>query len=292
MSRGLSYVRLTLTAAIWGSLYPLGAYVVRSMPPSAVGAWRYGIAGLLLLPIVQRREGWSLQGLRRNALPLLGMAATGVFAFNLALFYGLKSTTALNSALIMALAPALTTVLSAALRRSPIAPRQWLGLGCGVAGVACIASGGSWHALATLHFARGDLLMMLAVCAWALYTLIPEHWVRNLSPLQATAASSLAGAAGLAAFALQGGVGAVRIPSPALAVALAYMAVIGTVLALSWWNAGVVRLGAARAILFMNLVPVSAAIVSMCLGQPLALADLYGALLVITGVTVAVLQRQ
>ena len=63
-------------------------------------------------------------------------------------------------------------------------------------------------------------------------------------------------------------------------------------LALSWWNEGVVRLGAPRAILFMNLVPVSAAIVSMCLGQPLEAADLYGALLVITGVSVAVLQRQ
>jgi drug/metabolite transporter (DMT)-like permease len=292
MSRALSYARLSLTAVIWGSMYPLGAYAVRFMAPAAVGAWRYGLAGLLLLPIVQRREGWSLRSLRRNALPLLGMAASGVFGFNVALFYGLKSTSAVNSALIMALSPALTTVLSAVLRRMPVAPLQWVGLGLGIAGVGCIASGGSWSVLRTLHFAHGDVLMMLAVCAWSLYTLIPEHYVRDLSPLQATAASSLAGAAGLAALALHGGFGAARIPGPTLAAALLYMAVIGTVLALRWWNEGVVQLGASRAILFMNVVPISATLIAVCLGQRLQAVDLYGALLVITGVSVAVSQRQ
>jgi drug/metabolite transporter (DMT)-like permease len=292
MSRALSYARLTLTAAIWGSIYPLGAYAVQFMPPAAVGAWRYGVAGLLLLPIVQRREGWSLRALGRNAVPLLGMAASGVFVFNVALFYGLKTTSALNSALIMALAPAVTTVLGAGLRRSPVAPLQWIGLACGLAGVACIASGGSWSALRALHFARGDLLMMLAVCAWALYTLIPERYLRGVSPLQATAASSLAGAVGLAALALHGGPAAARIPSPTLAAVLLYMAVVGTVIALSWWNQGVVRLGAARATLFMNLVPLSTALISVGLGQRLQVADLYGAVLVITGVSVAVSQRQ
>jgi len=292
MSRALSYARLTLAAVIWGSMYPLGAYAVRFVAPTAIGAWRYGVAGLLLVPIVQRREGWSLSSLKRNAVPLLGMAGTGVFAFNVTLFYGLRSTSAVNAALIMALAPALTTLLSAALRRRRIALLQWVGLSCGLAGVACVASGGSWGVLRALRFARGDLLLMLAVCAWALYTVIPERYVRALSPLQATAASSLLGAALLAALALYQGSGTASLPTPNLLAALLYMAVIGTVLALSWWNEGVVRLGAARAILFMNLVPVSAALISVCLGQRLQAADLYGAVLVITGVTVAVSQRQ
>jgi drug/metabolite transporter (DMT)-like permease len=292
MSRALSYARLTLTAVVWGSMYPLGAYAVKFMSPTAVGAWRYGVAGLVLLPVVQRREGWPIASLWRNLVPLLGMAGSGVVVFNLALFYGLRSTTAVNGALIMALSPALTTVLSAALRRAPIAPLQWLGLGCGLAGVAWVASGGSWSVLRGLHFAHGDLLMMLAVAAWTLYAVIPEQYVRNLSPLQATGASSLLGAAGLAALALHDGFAAVRIPSPTLAAVLLYMAVIGTVLALSWWIEGVMRLGAARAILFMNLVPISTALISVCLGQPLHAAALYGALLVITGVSVAVSQRQ
>lgn len=292
MSRALSYARLTATAVVWGSLYPLGAYLVTRMAPTAVGAWRYGVAGVLLVPIVQRREGWSIERLWRNAVPLLGMAATGVFAFNLALFYGLRSTSALNSALIMALSPAVTTLLSAGLRREPIAPLQWVGLALGLAGVACVASGGSWSALRGLKFAHGDLLMMLAVAAWAIYAVIPQRYLRNLGPLQATAASSLLGAAGLAAVALYGGSAGARIPSAAVAAALVYFALVGTVLALSWWNEGVMRVGAERAILFMNLVPISAALIAVCLGQQLHAAHLYGALLVITGVSVAVSQRQ
>ncbi len=292
MSRPLTYLRLTLTAIIWGSIYPLGAWAVKSMPPVAVGAWRFGLAGLLLVPIVQRREGWSLPALRHNALALIAMALSGVFLFNLALFNGLTSTTAVNAALIMALSPAMTTVLSAALRRRPVRPLQWLGLASGVAGVACIASGGSLPVLLHLRVQRGDGLMMLASLCWSLYAVIPERWIRDSSPLQVTAASSLIGATGLAAVALLHGPAPLRIASPALALVLLYFALFGSVLALTWWNEGIARFGATRTTLFMNLVPVSAALIAVALGQPLTGAALAGAALVILGVSVAVSQRQ
>ena len=65
------------------------------------------------------------------------------------------------------------------------------------------------------------------------------------------------------------------------------MGVAGSALAYVWWNDAVARVGAARAAQFMNLVPVLTMLMAVPLGEPLALAQVLGAVLVITGVLLA-----
>ena len=109
---GLSavYLRLVLTALMWAGMFHVGQYVVAHMSPLAAAAWRFGLAALIFLPLVAWREGWSFEGLRRNALVLTIMEVVGVFGFNMGLFYGLQATSAVNGALIVGVNPALTSV--------------------------------------------------------------------------------------------------------------------------------------------------------------------------------------
>lgn len=292
MSRGWIYLRLVLATVVWGSIFHLGVYAVKFMNPLAVGAWRFVLAAVMLLPIVQLRESWPWTALRRNAWALVAMALSGIFIFNAAMFYGLRATSAVNAALIMALSPAMTTVLNSALQRRAVAWLQWLGLICGLAGVVCIVSGGSWSALLHLQLSRGDALMLLASICWSLYAVIPGRFVHGLSAQQMSAGSILIGALLLAALALYQNPTSMRIPSMTVATVLLYMALFGSVLALTWWNEAIQELGATRATLFMNLVPLSAAVISILMGQALSWADFVGAALVMTGVSVAVLQHQ
>jgi drug/metabolite transporter (DMT)-like permease len=69
--------------------------------------------------------------------------------------------------------------------------------------------------------------------------------------------------------------------------ALLFMGVVGSGLAYLWWNSGVVRLGAARAAMFGNLTPVFTVLIAVALGQTLDAAQLFGAVLVISGVIIA-----
>ena len=123
MNNTLTWAKLGLTAFFWAMMFHLGKYTVAYMSPESIGGWRFLLAGLVLVPLVGLREGLDWPGLRRNALPLLAMATIGIGGFNLSLFYGLKHTSPVNGALIIALCPALITLFSALLTGERISAR-------------------------------------------------------------------------------------------------------------------------------------------------------------------------
>lgn len=59
------------------------------------------------------------------------------------------------------------------------------------------------------------------------------------------------------------------------------MVVIGAVIAVLSWNAGIRQLGALNGVLFINFVPVSAFVIGVILGHRFGLAELAGAAFVI-----------
>lgn len=284
MNHARTYLKLTLTTLFWAAVFHAGKYAVALMSPLSLGAWRFLLAAAVLLPLVAWRDGWPLPALRRNALTLLAMSAVGVFGFNVSLFYGLRLTSAVNGALIMALNPALTVVLSALLNREPIAPRQAIGLTLGLAGVIVVVSKGSWQALTALSFSAGDLLVFLGSLGWAAYTVIPKRFVHGLSTMQVTGSTIAGGAAMMATCAAAATPDFLARPALPVAAAIAFMGLFGSVLAYLWWNQGIQQLGAASGAVFINLVPIFAALIGLLLGQSVSAAQLGGAALVIAGV--------
>jgi len=280
----LVYLRLVLTTLIWALVFHFGTYAVAMMHPLAVAAWRFALGAAALVPLVGLREGWPASQLKANGWGLVAMAVSGVFAFNVAMFYGLQHTSAVNAALIMALSPALTTVLAATLSRRRIRLLQWLGLALGVTGVICVVGNGSWTLLRQLRLSSGDGLMLLASFSWSVYSTIPGCCIRGLSALQMAGASTTVGAVLLVALALARAPQPLHIVSLQLAAILLFMGLAGTTLALVWWNDGVQRLGPARATLFINLTPVFTALIAVALGKPPTWAYAAGAALVIAGV--------
>ena len=71
--------------------------------------------------------------------------------------------------------------------------------------------------------------------------------------------------------------------------ALIAMSVGGGVLAYLFWNIGIGRLGAARAAIFLNLVPVASMVISAFSGAPPTHVQLLGGALVIGAVTFSAL---
>lgn len=284
MNHTSTYAKLVLTTLCWAGVFHLGKYAVAVVAPLYAGAWRFTLAAAILVPVIAWREGWSGSMLGRNAIALLVMSAVGVFGFNVCLFYGLRQTSAVNSALIMGFNPALTALMSALINREPLSRRQLAGLGLGIAGVVVVVSGGSWQTLAALSFSTGDLLVLLASLCWAIYPVIPKRFVRGMSTLQITGSTIAGGAALMAAFAMATTPEFFTLPPLPIGLAIVFMALFGSVLAYLWWNQGVQKLGAASAAVFINLVPVFTALIGVMLGQALSGAQLAGALLVIAGV--------
>jgi drug/metabolite transporter (DMT)-like permease len=227
----------------------------------------------------------------RRSLPvyaLLGLV--GIFGFNALLFVGLKSTSPVNASLVMALNPLVTVLLSTVLVRERLRLPHALGALASLAGVLLVLTGGSLAQLA--HVSRGDLLVFGANVCWALYAILGRRWARESSPLTLSTWTMVVGALCFVPFAPLGHVAASGHQLLLAGVAIAFMAVCGSVLAYLWWVQAVARLGASTTALFFNLVPVWTLLLTLFAGAHVTLVQLGGTVLVLGGVSVATLQRR
>ena len=282
------YFYLVLTTFFWAAVFHLGKYAINYMSPLSAAAWRFLLAGALLIPVVYFQKAWDGNAIRRNVWPILAMGVIGVFGFNASLFFGLKLTSPVNGGLIMGFNPAITALLTATMLGEKIQPRQWLGFAISLAGVVVIVCRGSLQQLLAMSFSMGDLLILLGCTCWALYSVIPKRFVKQLPTMLMTTSTIIVGAISLAIMAQLTAGDLFLVQSwPVIATVVA-MSVFGSVLAYLWWNQGIARIGAARAAIFVNLVPLFTAAIGVALGQSLSGAQVVGALLVIAGVITTV----
>jgi drug/metabolite transporter (DMT)-like permease len=286
----MGYAQLVACALLWALTYHAGKFAVGLMPPLSVILWRFSTAVLILVPWIALREGWDWQGLRRNLWPLLVMGVVGVVGFNLAMFYGLQSTSAVNASLIMAFSPILTACGTVLLGGERLSLARVSGLLLGVLGVALVVTRGSLQSLWQAGVDRGDVLMLGGSLAWAIYGLIPRRFVHGLAPAQMGAASLVVTALTLWILCAIASPVALLLPPRAAIWPVLFMGVLATAVAYIWWNVGVVRIGASRAAGFLNLIPVFTMLSGLLLGQLVSMAQLLGASLVISGVALAARQ--
>jgi drug/metabolite transporter (DMT)-like permease len=127
--------------------------------------------------------------------------------------------------------------------------------------------------------------MFGGVCSWAAYTLIGRRVLDGLTPLAATTYASLWGSAMLAVAAGPDLLAfeAAQLTLP-MVLSVLYLGVLGTSVAFVWYDQAVQRLGAARTVIFNNLVPVFGATFGvLLLGEPLLPSMLLGGAIAVAG---------
>lgn len=286
-SRWQAYLLLVLTTLIWGSNFIIGRYLAGALPPLTITAGRFGVAGLVLLPVLVR----SLRGRRpqRGLYPsLLALGLTGVFGFNTLLYLGLHYTTSTNSTLTNAVSPLLITLLAGLWLKERITGRQVAGVLVSFLGVAVVQTRGSWAVLRALDFNPGDLIILGNTLLWAFYSVLSRRVTRELSPLLTTAYSIWFGLLFLLPASAWELARAGAKWTPAAVGVLIYLGLFASVLGFVWWNRGVATLGPVLAGNFYNLVPIWAvAMAVLFLGETLQFYHLLGGILVLGGIGLA-----
>jgi drug/metabolite transporter (DMT)-like permease len=160
--------------------------------------------------------------------------------------------------------------------------RHLIALPIAFAGVALVVLGNG----ASLSLSMGDALMIGANLSWASYNVMARRWMPSGSPIGNTAAIMIFSTLSM------GGVivtmdTPLAVPGVVAGSALAIMALAGTVMAYMFYNHGIAKLGAGKAALFMNLVPVWAMVTSMAMGVDPTQIQLIGGAVVIAAVMYA-----
>jgi drug/metabolite transporter (DMT)-like permease len=281
VDRRSAAARLLLVAALFGGTWPAGKVAVNHVPPLTVATARFVLASALLIALARAgRRGLPLPS--RDDLPLvLLLGFTGIAAYQAFFLIGLERTPASDgSILVPGLIPVLTTLL--AWRVFGQRPTRAVALGFAIAIVGLVIVVDPAGAVSSRRLI-GDLILVGASVAWAIYTILGRIALRRLDAYAATTYASVAGALMLAPFSVTGW-GKLVHAGAGTWFAILYLAPLGTVLAFVLYYDGVRTLGAARAAAYTLLVPVFGVSSSiLVLGEPLRAGLAVGGAIVLVG---------
>lgn len=250
----------TLVGASFTANSVLGDY-----PYAGGQALRYGLAGLLLLPLLRRGGAppptATLRTLSGRQWARLGLlSAVGMVGFNLAVLTAERSAEPAVPGVFVGCAPIVVAVLVPLLDgRRPTRPVIY------AAGL--VAAG----AFTVQGWGRTDLAGILcsvgALAGEVGFAVIAVPVLRPLGPrlLSATVCVIAAVESVVLGLLLDGG-GFLPMPTGGEALALLWQAAVVTVIGFVCWYMGLQRIGAERATLFCGLVPVSAALTAPLVG--------------------------
>lgn len=282
-----TYLTLTLTMLLWGGTFISGRMLAASVAPASAAFLRFAIASAALLLMTRLMAGGLQRPRRRHWLPLVLLGATGVFSYNVCFFIGLKHIGAGRAALFVACTPLVITLLSLLFYRERLPLLGFAGILLSLTGAVFVIGNGHPAALIQGSFGIGELALLGCVLSWSAYTLIGRSVLTTLSPLASVCYSSFIGALLLLVPALDAGlISTLPILSLTDWFNLSYLGIGGTALGFSLYYQGIQKIGATRAGVFINLVPLFALLLSwLLLAESVRLPVLAGGLLVLAGVS-------
>jgi drug/metabolite transporter (DMT)-like permease len=257
------YLLLTLTTLFWSGNMVIGRAIRDDVPPLSLAFWRWAIAFALTLPLAlpHLRSQWPL--LKRGWRPIVILGLLGVGCYNTLAYIGLQYTSATNAVLLNSFIPIATIALSWAFLKKHLHPVEWLGVLISLIGVITIVARGELSTLAGLSLNIGDLWILLAVIAWAFYTIGLRWRPAGIHPMLMLAAFTSVGLLALApAYAWEIAQGRlIHLTPPALA-GIAYTGLLPGFAGYIFYNHAVGEVGASKASLFIHLMPVFGTLLS------------------------------
>jgi len=283
-----AYPLLTITALFWAGNSIVGRAARDLVPPAALSFWRWTFAFALLLPLAwpHLKRDWPVLRANWRIVALLGALAIG--SFNILLYTGLQSTTALNSMLIQSALPALVLVVGALVMGDRTSLRQIAGVAISLVGVLAIIARGDPALLWGLRLNIGDAIIGAAVVLWALYSVLLRRRP-TVHPLSFLAASMVVGIGVIAPFYVyELWSGWLIVPATGSALAIAYVSIFPSFLAYLFFDRGVELIGSAATGQYMNVMPLMGAGLAMLfLGERLHMFHLAGLAMIVVGILAA-----
>jgi len=285
----MPYLLLTLSSLIWSGNFVLSRAMSNVIPPAGFVFWRWVVAAVVLAPIAlpRLRREWPI--VRAN---LLLISLSGLFAvtlFNFLIYTAMHSTTAINAALVNSAIPIFIIIFARIFYGQKVSLRQHAGIALSMAGVATIILQGDLGRIRTLSFNHGDLLVILAAVAWALYSVAIRRYPQGLNPFLFLFCMAICGLVFLIPFyAFEIAAGNLMVLNTATFLSIGYVGVLASVVAFSAWNSGLRQVGAHLGGQFVHLMPAFSTILAVIfLGERLHAFHVLGIVLIFAGIVCA-----
>jgi drug/metabolite transporter (DMT)-like permease len=282
------YLLLSFTALGWAGNAIVGRLAAGHIPPVTLSFLRWFLAFLILLPFAWKHlvHDWSV--IRARLGIMIVLSVTGIAAFNTMQYWALEHTSALNVLLLQSAGPLFVAIWSLILLGIRLTLVQSAGIMLSLIGVLVILLHGDPTTLLNIEFNRGDLIFILALAVFGIYSALslkrPE-----IHSLSFAAFTFGCGAACLIPLLIQE-----LFARPVMQLdttnllSLLYVAVVPSTLSFLCFNRGVQLIGANRSAQTFHVVPVFGSVMAIIfLGERPQLFHPIGFALVLAGVFVA-----
>jgi drug/metabolite transporter (DMT)-like permease len=286
------YLLLVLAPLFWGGNVVAAKLVVGEIDPFMLLACRCVLATTFILPFALKHLKAEWDQVRRTWPVLMLFGAVGYALFNVFLYVGLQTTTAVNSAIEQASLPMLILGANFLFFKVRATPIQIVGVLLAIFGVILTATHGEPAKLLTMDINVGDGFVILACLAYTGYTLALRF--RPRVHIMSFMAVSFFGAAltSLVMLALFGGglgqLASLADASPRVWAVIAYVAIFPSMFSQVAYARGVELVGPNRAAPSHNLIPVFGTLGSvLILGEVLQPYHFVAAAIIIGGIVMA-----
>jgi drug/metabolite transporter (DMT)-like permease len=275
---------LIFTTLAWGAMFAVAKSALTSLDAFWLSALRYVPASLAMLATLWYVEGRRALSPGDAGLRLWLYGSLGFAGFSILGFLGLARSRPEHAAIIVALMPLITALMNWLIRGLRPRTTTIAATLVALAGVALVITKGRLH-LDGAGTLDADALVLAGVICWVGYTMGASNFP-GTSALRYTAMSMALGTLTIVAVTFAAtAFGFAHLPAWQLVASLpgeiAYLSIVGAVLAVLAWNAGIAILGPANGVLFINLVPITAFAIGVAQGHRFGASEIVGVLLVI-----------
>lgn len=283
-----AYLFLIVATLCWGGNAVAGKLAIGHISPMMLTFWRWFFAVVIIFSISLKdlRRDWPV--IRKHIPVLAFLGIVGYVVFNAVLYTAVTYTSAINVTVEQTLIPALIFALNFVLFRTKVSWLQILGFGLTAIGALLTAAHGDIATLLTLTVNFGDAIMIIAIAAYAMYT-IALRWRPPISWKSLMAVPALFALIFSVPLAFwEYSAGNMIWPDTTGWIVALYTAVFASLVAQVFYILGVAEIGANRAGLFINLVPVFGTLLSVViLGEHLQLFHVAALVLAMVGIAIA-----
>lgn len=280
---------------IWSGNFIIARGVIKDIPPVTLAFYRWLTATLIMFILVRKTIWNDISIIKKHIWYFLLAAVSGVSMFNTFVYVAGHYSEAINMALIgTTTSPIMSVILARIFLKEKVPFLRVVGMVICIVGILLLLSKGDWQVLLSLSFSKGDWWMLAAALAFAVYNVCAKKKPVEMSSKNFLFTVFAIGTVLLFPFFISelNTNGGIDISIPNLG-AILYLGLGTSVICFLLWNISIANLGAGRASLFGNLIPVFSSIEAvLLLHEKVSWIHYSSFLLVFAGLLIANVQKR
>lgn len=278
------YFILILCVIAWGSNFVFGSILVNVFDPSIIAFFRLIFILIFLFFMTFR----YIRNQKLTIYNYIWLAIAGFVGISLnqwSFYASLQYTEPVTAALILALSPIVTALLSSYYFNERKKLQFWIGSFIALIGVWLVITKGSFL---IPTFGKGELLITLTMLSFSVFLVFVQHLSKTIHPSTITWYSNVFGLIGILPFVPWHKTNIVFSVPFSYWLLLIITAIIMHGLCTYLWNNSIHKVGATKAALLLNLEPFVAMVFGLfLLGISIQLLQLIGAFVIVIGVSIS-----